>query len=327
MSTDLALQDDDVQMPAVTTPAQPPVKSAGDWRTESIAHTLDEAYKRASTLELTVEEAKQLGEDFTDDAFSLGAGGDPELVYIEHAYLRERLNSVLGVGSSVPIRRREWTEQFQYMQTVKDERGRSKTVPRTGVRIYVDLVLLVRGCVVGEAIGDSVYFPHNSKTNYSDALESAKSNAFRRCCKEFGVGLQAWKKAWVNEWKQRLAAAQQQRRTEQRRPKQEPERPQQNFTPPADWPNTTVEDLKAWIDTLQSSAAMKFACVLLFGEDTPLINMRERDPLIRHLHAHYHARLDGMSAEVKEKLAEVTREIDGTLSKHELDVEAHEAFG
>lgn len=177
----------------------PPEKvTATQARVEAVADALKVAYANASQLKLTPEEAKALAEDFPDEAFRLGAGGDPNLIYIEHAYLRMRLNNVLGVGAAVPIRRREWAEEFQYY---KD--GQRKT----GIRVYADIVLVVRGCVVGEAIGDAVYYPDNAKTNYSDALESAKSNAFRRCCKEFGVGLQAWLKGWYEGWKRRNASS------------------------------------------------------------------------------------------------------------------------
>lgn len=185
-------QDEQVNQPL-------PVKTPGEHRSESIAHALDAAYQNASSLKLSEKEAQELSEDFPDEAFRLGAGGDPDLIYIEHAYLRQRLNKVLGVGASVPIRRREWKEEFQYYASTQQ-----KWLP--AVRVYVDLVLVVRGCLVSEAIGDAVYYPHNPKTNYSDALESAKSNAFRRCSKEFGVGLQAWMKGWSDGWKERNGA-------------------------------------------------------------------------------------------------------------------------
>lgn len=182
----ITLRDPNTPPPEKITPAQA--------RVEAVADALKSAYANASQLKLTSEEAAALAEDFPDEAFRLGAGGDPSLIYIEHAYLRMRLNKVLGVGAAVPIRRREWAEEFQYY---KD--GARKT----GVRVYADVVLVVRGCVVGEAIGDAVYYPDNAKTNYSDALESAKSAALRRCCKEFGIGLQAWLKGWTEGWKAR----------------------------------------------------------------------------------------------------------------------------
>ncbi len=161
-------------------------------RNRAIAELLAPAYARASTLQLTDDESKALAAEFPDEAFRLGAGGKADLLYIEHAYLRERLNDVLGVGSAVPVLRAKWSEKF------KNRSGKE------GVRIYADSVLLVRGCVVGEAIGDMDYYP-NDGTNFGDAVEGAKSNALRRCCKEFGVGLQVWKKGFVDGWKKRQA--------------------------------------------------------------------------------------------------------------------------
>jgi hypothetical protein len=179
-------------------------------------------------LTLTKEEAEALAADFPDEAFRLGAGGNPDLLYIEHAYLRERLNQVLGVGSAVPLRRREWAEKYTYINKYKQE--------AEAVRVYVDLVLLVRGAVVGEAIGDATYYLDNAATNYSDALESAKSNAMRRCCKEFGVGLQAWKKGWGEGWKQRsrgnaASAANPPAQTPIRPPQERPATPPPPSTP------------------------------------------------------------------------------------------------
>lgn len=175
-------------------PAELRVITPTEARNESIADTLDAAYKNASTLRLTPEESAALAADFPDEAFELGAGGDKNLLYLSHSYLRQRLNQVLGVGAAVPIRRREWSEEFTYM---KDNREKH------AARVYVDMVLLVRGCVVGEAIADAIFYKENSGDSYADTLEKAKSNAFRRCCKEFGVGLQPWMKGFCEEWKRR----------------------------------------------------------------------------------------------------------------------------
>lgn len=171
-------------------------------RNRAVAELLSPAYARASTLELTDAESKGLAAPFPDEAFRLGAGGNPDLLYIEHAYLRERLNNVLGIGAAVPVRRREWSEKFSYEFF---DKYKKQKVTKEAVRVYVDSVLLVRGCVVGEAVGDATYYLSNDASNFSDALESAKSNAFRRCCKEFGVGLQVWKKGFVEGWKHRAS--------------------------------------------------------------------------------------------------------------------------
>lgn len=284
----------------------PAVKDAGECRTESVAKALDAAYSRASMLELTPNEAKALAEDFEDEAFRLGAGGDPDLIYIEHAYLRQRLNSVLGVGAAVPIRRREWKEQFHYEKYSK---------PKTGFRVYVDLVLIVRGCVVGEAIGDACYYPDNAKTNYSDALESAKSNALRRCCKEFGIGLQAWMKGWVEGWKERNPTGK--HRAE--RPA-EAKRETVPFAPPPCWPDCEIHDFRLWIDSFRTSEEFKVALGMFVNEPSISQVLDDWETILHHLRDTYKAKY----AKVGTK--ELNDLIKSALDKLELDKQAIDAF-
>lgn len=174
------------ELPA-TTPAQA--------RVEAVGATLARAYERASTLELTKEESDALTAPFPDEAFRPGADGKEELLYIEHATLRERLNAVLGVGRWSLITRRTWAEEYV---TRKNE-------PAT--RIYVEAVLVVRGCFAAEAIGDMTYYPKNASQNYGDAVEGAKSAALRRCAKELGIGLQVWHKDFCEGWMRRKLEA------------------------------------------------------------------------------------------------------------------------
>ena len=152
-------------------------------KADAIAALTMTAYARASELKLTPEEDEALGEDFPDEAFRAGAGGDEKLIYIEHAYLRDRFNNVLGRGAWSLVKRREWTE----------EKG-------PAVIVYAEVMLCVRGCYVAEAVGEMAYYPTNNRTTYADAMEGAKTSAFRRLAKDFGVGLQAWKKGYSEGW-------------------------------------------------------------------------------------------------------------------------------
>lgn len=207
-------------------------------RNRAVADFLAAAYARASDPVVTPDESKSLSEDFPDEAFSRGAAGDNNLIYIEHAYLRRRLDTILGIGQAVFIRRREWTEKFT---RVKDGKQREC------VRIYADLVLVVRGCVKGEGVGAGEYDPTNAKVDYSDALESAESHAVRRCCKKFGIGLQAWMKGWVNEWKRRQDAG-----LDPKRAAKEPTKNSGNgeSTSPSEW-QTWVEQQAARIKQIK----------------------------------------------------------------------------
>jgi hypothetical protein len=172
----------------------PPAITAGGTtsaqaRVDSVSRTMDNAMNKASTLVLSPEEVAALKADFPDDAFKPGAAGKESLIYIEHAHLRDRLDSALGMGQWALLRTRpHWAEEFV---TQKNEKA---------TRIYADCCLLVRGCMVAEAIGDMVYYPNNASQNYGDAAEGAVTAAFRRCAKQFGVGLQAWKKDFGEGW-------------------------------------------------------------------------------------------------------------------------------
>lgn len=234
------------QPPALSPDPERPITPA-QARVEAVAEMLKNAYAKASDLVLTKEEAAALAEDFPDEAFRRGAGGDDNLVYIEHAYLRQRLNKVLGVGAAVPIRRREWAEEFQY----RNKKGELVQA----VRIYADVCLVVRGCLVGEAVGDGVYYKNNERSNYGDALESAKSNALRRCCKEFGVGLQVWMKDWCEGWKKRNGHSEPERR--EFRPAPTASKPAVVAPPkPADPPKEATAKTREWFITEIKSAGL-----------------------------------------------------------------------
>ena len=182
---------------------EPVVKASqiSNAKTSAVAALVGRCYERAGTLELTKEESDALLEDFPDSAFRPGAAGKENLIYIEHADLRDRLNQVFGLGrwSLIPVR--HWTEEFSY-------RGKDGLVE--GVKVYCEAVLIIRGAFVGSAIGDMDYYPKNLSTNYGDAYEGAKTAAFRRCAKEFGIGLQAWRKNWCEGWWARRGNAPQQ---------------------------------------------------------------------------------------------------------------------
>lgn len=183
-----------------TRPAQPvstgvdkPQQTPEQAKVDAVAQLTMTAYARASELKLTPEEIQGLEADFEDADFRTGAAGKENLIYIEHAALRQRLNKVIGNGQWSIIPRKRWAENF----TIPATRDRAA---QEAVRIYVEAMLVIRGCFVAEAVGDMVYYPNNQSQNYGDAVEGAKTAAFRRCAKELGIGLQAWRKDWCNGW-------------------------------------------------------------------------------------------------------------------------------
>lgn len=181
-------------------------KTAAQARIDAVSNVLHKAYEKAAMLDLTEEEVQRLTAPFPDEAFRTGAGGKENLIYIEHASLRDRLNEVLGVGKWAIIVRNRWAEPFV---TFKGKEGS---------RVYADCVLLIRGAFAAEAIGDMSYFPSNEATNYGDAVEGAKSAALRRCAKDLGVGLQAWHKDFCEGWWSRQRGPQPRQDAPQRAP-------------------------------------------------------------------------------------------------------------
>jgi hypothetical protein len=179
-----------VELSPRETPAAP-VRTAASAKVDAIADLTAVAYQRASQLALTPEEIQKLQAPFPDECFQPGASGKENLIYIEHAALRQRLNEVIGIGQWSIIPRSRWSEDY------RTAKGYDAS------RVYVEAMLLVRGCFVAEAVGDMSYFKHNDSQNYGDAVEGAKTAALRRCCKELGVGLQAWSKDWCNGWWER----------------------------------------------------------------------------------------------------------------------------
>lgn len=196
--------------------AKPTEKTPAQAKADAIAAVTMTAYARASELKLTPEEDAALAADFPDEAFRGGAGGDSNLLYIEHAYLRDRFNNVLGRGAWSLVTRSRWTEEYK-TSTGKD-----------AVHVYSEVMLMIRGCFVAEAIGEMDYFPANAKTTYADAMEGSKTAAFRRLAKDFGVGLQAWKKGWCEGWWARRSGKPQQNAQE---PSQDTPSPRTTFGP------------------------------------------------------------------------------------------------
>lgn len=201
--------NDPVDVPSLL-PAQynPQQNVPSDAKDKAICDLTSACYQKASQLSLTKEEVAQLSADFNDDCFQPGAAGKENLIYIEHAALRERLDSVIGMGQwcMIPTMRR--VEEFEYQ---KDEwinnRRTGKTIPVKGSHVYVDAILLIRGAFVASAIGEMTYYPDNHTQNYADAVEGAETAALRRCCKRLGVGLQAWRKDWCLGWWDRKNAS------------------------------------------------------------------------------------------------------------------------
>jgi hypothetical protein len=150
---------------------------------------LEKAYAGASTLKLKKEEWEQLRAEFPDEAIEVRNESGRSMYYIEHMELRERVNSVFHPG--------------EVSEIVRSHRVRSDTN-----EVLVDLVLVVRGHFVAEAVATVRYFPNSPKANFGDSIESAQSEAYRRCCKHWGIGCQTWRSSWRKGYEERQKANQ-----------------------------------------------------------------------------------------------------------------------
>lgn len=139
------------------------------------------AYTGAGTLQVTVEQEKILDEPVPDNEIDIRPDG---LIYVSHEYVRRQLNRAFG--------RLQWA-----------------LVPGSplvaeGNDLYQRWVLLVQGTYVSEAFASRRYFQNGNQTR-DDVAEAIKSDCLRRCCKDLGIGLQAWNRRFGEQWKRKYA--------------------------------------------------------------------------------------------------------------------------
>lgn len=65
--------------------------------------------------------------------------------------------------------------------------------------------LVIDGCLMGYALGEGRYRENNAMMSWTDACESAKSNAKMRLCKDIGMFAEMWMPQWIRGWKEKYA--------------------------------------------------------------------------------------------------------------------------
>lgn len=101
----------------------------------------------------------------------------PPLAYMEQVQYRRRLNAAFGPGG--------WGIRLLSPPKIVDQ-----TVVFHGG-------LYVLGRFVAEAFGEQDYFENNYNQSWATALESAKSDALTRCCKDLGMFSELWEKRFL----------------------------------------------------------------------------------------------------------------------------------
>lgn len=157
---------------------------SSDTRAAEITACLRPAYENASRLKITKAEAKQLTKPFPDQVIEIRAHDGA--IFLPHIFISQRLNDVFGPGAWSLVCREHYFDEDARM-------------------IYAEHVLLIRGCAVGEAVGEHSF---NALANekYGDALESTAAEALRRICgKRLSCGNQLWQPDFCEKWQKKYA--------------------------------------------------------------------------------------------------------------------------
>lgn len=133
------------------------------------------------TLQLTEEQKKILYAPPNEEDIEIRPDG---LVYLPWMEYAERLKKVFGI---------EWA-----------------LIPNQMPKIYEGYMvwgfyLIIKGRLMAFALGEQEYHLGYRRMTYTDASESAKSNALMRCCKNIGITLELWKPSFIRQWKEKYA--------------------------------------------------------------------------------------------------------------------------
>jgi hypothetical protein len=157
---------------------------SSDTRAAEITACLKPAYENASRLKITKAEAKQLTKPFPDHVIEIRSNDGA--IFLPHIFLSQRLNEVFGPGAWSLICREHY----------HDEEARM---------IYAEHVLIIRGCFVGEAVGEHSFNALEGE-KYGDGLESTAAEALRRICgKRLSCGNQLWQPDFCEKWQKKYA--------------------------------------------------------------------------------------------------------------------------
>lgn len=176
MANDLAVITDPVDTtPPVPVPVTP---QPTEFRNE---FEVGDMLKTSGQVALTDREKGILYAPVNRDDVEIRPDG---LIYLPWMEYVTRLREAFGM---------EWSIIPQGMPKIK------------GTMIMWGFWLIVKGSLMGYAIGEQEYHPENRTMSYTDACEGAKSNALMRLCKGIGISLELWKPSFIREWKLKYA--------------------------------------------------------------------------------------------------------------------------
>lgn len=136
-----------------------------------------------AALKLEAKVAADLSAEFPPEAVEIKPDG---AIYVPGGLVRDRLMRVFGAGN--------WALRAE----------RDPQYDRETREVLWDGSLWIRGMFAARAIGGQTWYPGNAGQTKSDAIEAAKTDCLKRCCKDLGVALECWtpafKRRWVEEY-------------------------------------------------------------------------------------------------------------------------------
>lgn len=130
---------------------------------------------------LTEKERNELSASFKDDEYELRPDGK---IYLPHALIRHRLNTVIGASEWAMLLHNSWEEP-------NDE--------FTG-KVYYDGIMYIRGCFIARSTGEGRYDKRKDGNSPAAGKEAAKSDCIVRCAKDLGIGLEAFMPMFIRRW-------------------------------------------------------------------------------------------------------------------------------
>jgi predicted transcriptional regulator len=137
-------------------------------------------YAGASLLKITPEEQEKLLVAFDEKMIELRPDG---LIYLPQTFWRQRLNQSFGIGQWCLIVK----NSFKDSNTEKD-------------KLYVEGVLMARGCYIATAVGEAELHTDNPLQSWASVFESAKSDCITRCCKDLSIASELWQPQFIKRW-------------------------------------------------------------------------------------------------------------------------------
>lgn len=135
-------------------------------------------YSGASNLKIDDTEQSKLLASFDAKEIEIRPDG---LIYLPQTFWRKRLNESFGIG--------------QWCLIVK-----SSTKDPDRNKLYLQGILMARGCYVSESVGEAEYHEDNSLQSWASVWESAKSDCITRCCKDLGIASELWQPEFIRTW-------------------------------------------------------------------------------------------------------------------------------